>query len=66
MCRAWRWLPTIPAGLRLVAEGHSNRDIAGVLFISAKTASVHVSNILAKLESPPAARPPWPGPVWVR
>ncbi|MFC4910798.1 helix-turn-helix transcriptional regulator [Actinomadura gamaensis] len=36
--------------LRLVAEGHSNRDIAEALFISAKTASVHVSNILAKLE----------------
>ncbi|MEU8801652.1 AAA family ATPase [Spirillospora sp. NPDC048819] len=35
--------------LRLVAEGRSNRDIAGALFISAKTASVHVSNILAKL-----------------
>ncbi|MFF5264940.1 AAA family ATPase [Actinomadura viridis] len=36
--------------LRLVAEGHSNRDIAAALVISAKTASVHVSNILAKLE----------------
>jgi DNA-binding CsgD family transcriptional regulator len=35
--------------LRLVAEGRSNREIAGELFISAKTASVHVSNILAKL-----------------
>ncbi|WP_279491154.1 helix-turn-helix transcriptional regulator [Actinomadura sp. KC216] len=35
--------------LRLVAEGRSNRDIAAALFISAKTASVHVSNILAKL-----------------
>ena len=35
--------------LRLVAAGHSNREIAGELFISAKTASVHVSNILAKL-----------------
>jgi DNA-binding CsgD family transcriptional regulator len=35
--------------LRLVAEGRSNRDIAEELFISAKTASVHVSNILAKL-----------------
>jgi len=35
--------------LRLVAEGQSNRDIAEELFISAKTASVHVSNILAKL-----------------
>ena len=35
--------------LRLVADGRSNREIAGELFISAKTASVHVSNILAKL-----------------
>ena len=35
--------------LRLVAEGRSNREIAGELFISPKTASVHVSNILGKL-----------------
>ena len=35
--------------LRLVAEGRTNRDIAAELFISAKTVSVHVSNILAKL-----------------
>ncbi|WP_327087990.1 AAA family ATPase [Nonomuraea sp. NBC_01738] len=35
--------------LRLVAQGRSNRDIAAELFISAKTVSVHVSNILAKL-----------------
>jgi DNA-binding NarL/FixJ family response regulator len=35
--------------LRLVAAGRSNRDIAAELFITAKTASVHVSNILAKL-----------------
>ena len=33
----------------LVAEGRTNRQIADALFISAKTASVHVSNILAKL-----------------
>ncbi|MFE1784743.1 AAA family ATPase [Streptomyces sp. NPDC059506] len=36
--------------LRLVAAGRSNRAIAEALFISPKTASVHVSNILAKLE----------------
>lgn len=35
--------------LRLVAEGCSNGQIGERLFISAKTASVHVSNILAKL-----------------
>jgi predicted ATPase/DNA-binding CsgD family transcriptional regulator len=35
--------------LRLVAAGHSNRRIAGELFISPKTASVHVSRIIAKL-----------------
>jgi DNA-binding CsgD family transcriptional regulator len=35
--------------LRLVATGQSNREIAAVLVISPKTASVHVSNILAKL-----------------
>ncbi|HEX6579096.1 MAG TPA: AAA family ATPase [Jiangellaceae bacterium] len=35
--------------LRLVAAGSSNRQIGEALFISAKTASVHVSNILAKL-----------------
>jgi ATP/maltotriose-dependent transcriptional regulator MalT len=35
--------------LRLVAEGRSNREVAEELFISAKTASVHVSNILGKL-----------------
>ncbi|HEY3904345.1 MAG TPA: AAA family ATPase [Streptosporangiaceae bacterium] len=35
--------------LRLLAAGRSNPEIAQELFISAKTASVHVSNILAKL-----------------
>ncbi|MBM7785479.1 helix-turn-helix transcriptional regulator [Tenggerimyces flavus] len=35
--------------LRLVAAGRSNPEIAEELFISAKTASVHVSHILAKL-----------------
>jgi DNA-binding NarL/FixJ family response regulator len=54
-------LPAVPAArnrktrplslalLRLAAAGKSNRAIAGELFISAKTASVHVSNILARL-----------------
>jgi DNA-binding CsgD family transcriptional regulator len=35
--------------LRLVTAGRSNREIGQALFISQKTASVHVSNILAKL-----------------
>ena len=35
--------------LALVAQGRTNRQIAEALFISDKTASVHVSNILAKL-----------------
>ncbi|MFE5817138.1 AAA family ATPase [Streptomyces sp. NPDC056479] len=52
--------PTDPAGslglttrerdvLRLVSAGRTNRQIAEELFISPKTASVHVSNILGKL-----------------
>ncbi|MFY7066501.1 ATP-binding protein [Nocardiopsis changdeensis] len=49
-----------PAGLtarelevaRLLAAGSTNARIAEELFISAKTASVHVSNILAKLGVP--------------
>ena len=36
--------------LESVAQGRSNRQIAEQLFISAKTVSVHVSNILAKLD----------------
>jgi DNA-binding CsgD family transcriptional regulator len=35
--------------LLLVAAGRSNREIAAELFISPRTASVHVSNILGKL-----------------
>jgi DNA-binding CsgD family transcriptional regulator len=35
--------------LRLLAEGRTNRQIGQELFITAKTASVHVSNILGKL-----------------
>ena len=35
--------------LRLVAEGWTNQQIAEALFITRKTASVHVSNILGKL-----------------
>jgi DNA-binding CsgD family transcriptional regulator len=35
--------------LRVLAAGRSNREIAAALFIAPKTASVHVSNIMAKL-----------------
>ena len=58
---AWRWSPATPAEqagltarerevLELLSEGRTNRQIGEVLFISTKTASVHVSNILAKLQ----------------
>ena len=38
--------------LALVARGLTNRQIATELVISAKTASVHVSHILRKLDAP--------------
>ncbi len=49
--------PTLPAGLtereaqvlRLVAAGHTNRDIAGDLCLSTKTVSRHLSNIFGKI-----------------
>jgi DNA-binding NarL/FixJ family response regulator len=37
------------AVLELLVEGHTNREIAAALYISASTAGVHVSNILRKL-----------------
>ena len=37
--------------LKLVAAGQTNRQIATSLFITEKTASVHVSNILGKLDA---------------
>ena len=37
------------AVLRLVAAGYTNAQIGAELFISAKTASVHVTSILRKL-----------------
>ena len=36
--------------LRLLTLGRTNREIAGALFITEKTAGLHVSNILAKLQ----------------
>ena len=36
--------------LRLVATGMTNRQVGEKLFISAKTVSVHMSNVLAKLD----------------
>jgi DNA-binding CsgD family transcriptional regulator/tetratricopeptide (TPR) repeat protein len=38
--------------LGLVARGYTNREIAASLVISVKTASVHVSHILRKLDAP--------------
>lgn len=38
--------------LELVAHGYTDREIAAELIISAKTASVHVSHILRKLDAP--------------
>jgi DNA-binding CsgD family transcriptional regulator len=38
--------------LTLVARGYTNREIAAALVISVKTASVHVSHILRKLNAP--------------
>jgi DNA-binding CsgD family transcriptional regulator/tetratricopeptide (TPR) repeat protein len=38
--------------LKLIARGYTNREIAETLVISIKTAGVHVSNILRKLDAP--------------
>ena len=38
--------------LRLVAAGHSNREIADALFVSVPTVKRHLSNILGKLDLP--------------
>jgi DNA-binding CsgD family transcriptional regulator len=36
--------------LRLVAQGRTNREIAATLFVSHRTATTHVANILGKLD----------------
>jgi DNA-binding NarL/FixJ family response regulator len=43
--------PREPEVLELLAPGYTNRHIAEQLFISEKTVSVHVSNILRKLSA---------------
>jgi DNA-binding NarL/FixJ family response regulator len=37
--------------LELLAEGATNREIGATLFMAEKTASVHVSRILSKLDA---------------
>lgn len=36
--------------LELLAKGHSNADIANILFLSVSTVKTHVSNLLVKLD----------------
>ena len=47
--RAYGLTPRELEVLAQVAAGHTNREIAEVLFVSESTAGVHVSNILGKL-----------------
>jgi DNA-binding NarL/FixJ family response regulator len=48
--RAFRLTDRELAVLRLLAEGKTNSEIGAALFITRKTASVHVTNILRKLD----------------
>jgi DNA-binding CsgD family transcriptional regulator len=36
--------------LRLMAKGHTDREIAALLFLSPRTVNAHVAHVLAKLE----------------
>ena len=47
--RAWELTCREREVARRVIDGLSTEDIAAALFIAPKTASVHVSNIMAKL-----------------
>jgi DNA-binding NarL/FixJ family response regulator len=47
-----RAVPREAEVLTLAARGYTNREIAAALVISVKTASVHVSHILRKLDAP--------------
>ncbi|MBA2277112.1 MAG: response regulator transcription factor [Chloroflexia bacterium] len=38
--------------LRLLVEGHTDREIGAALFLSHRTVATHVSNLLAKLGVP--------------
>ena len=51
-CLAEALTPREAQVLNLLARGYTNREIAGELVISVKTASVHVSHILRKLGAP--------------
>ena len=54
---SWCAAPACPAGLtrrevevlRLIAAGHSNREIATALFLSPRTAERHVANLYLKI-----------------
>jgi DNA-binding NarL/FixJ family response regulator len=41
--------------LRLLVEGHTDREIGAALFLSHRTVATHVSNLLAKLGVPSRA-----------
>jgi DNA-binding NarL/FixJ family response regulator len=45
----WGLSPREREVLALLGQGHTNRQIGEVLFISGKTASVHVTHILDKM-----------------
>ena len=46
----FRLTPREQEVLPLLAQGHSDREIADALYIGLRTAQTHVANLLAKLE----------------